>query len=265
MTTVRCLLAMLLLVAAALPGYSAQIGAGEPEVPLALVVSSNHESPSDSLVSDSAVSAAGSEPQETRTVWGLDILLSNNGFGLGAFHRREFTDDFSGFLSLSISESKDDREVEQYDYFGNVFIPGKLSRFLVIPLMAGVQYRLFREDITDSFRPYLNAGAGPTLIYASPFIEIIPRSPAGFEIREVEYFKSLGKGQPHYTVGAFVGIGANFGSEKSSVAGVNLRYYFTYLLGGGLPSLYDNYTGEIAGTKKDFGGFFITFNIGFSN
>jgi len=81
----------------------------------------------------------------------------------------------------------------------------------------------------------------------------------------VEFFKSLGKGQPHYTAGAFVGIGANFGSEKSSVVGVNLRYYFTYLLGGGLPSLYDNYTGEVAGTKKDFGGFFITFNIGFSN
>ena len=43
---------------------------------------------------------------------------------------------------------------------------------------------------------------------------------------------------------------------------MNFLYYFTYLLGNGLPSLYDTNTGLLSGTKNDFGGFFITVNVG---
>lgn len=218
----------------------------------------------DTLETDTVSTIRIEPPTRAHHGWGLDVLLSNGGFGLGAYYRREFTDDLSGTISFSISESKDDREIERYDYFGNVIVPGKLSRFLVMPLMFGVQYRLFREDIMDSFRPYINGGVGPTMIYASPFTEITRNSLGGLEFQQVEFFRSLGKGQPHYTASAFVGVGAMFGGEKSGVFGVNLRYYFTYLLGDGLPSLYEASTGGVAGTKKEFGGFFITFNIGIS-
>ena len=96
--------------------------------------------------------------------WGLDVLVSNDGFGLGTFYRREFTEDLFGFAMFSISESKDEREFEQYDYYYGVsYVPGKLQRFMVLPLTFGLQYRLFREDITDNFRPFVNAGAGPTM------------------------------------------------------------------------------------------------------
>ena len=44
--------------------------------------------------------------------------------------------------------------------------------------------------------------------------------------------------------------------------GVNFRYYFTYLMGDGLPSLYDTNTGLLSGRKTEFGGFFITLNVG---
>jgi hypothetical protein len=46
------------------------------------------------------------------------------------------------------------------------------------------------------------------------------------------------------------------------VYGINFRYYFTYLLGDGLPSMYDPNTFALSSRKKDFGGFFITLNIG---
>ncbi len=187
--------------------------------------------------------------------WGLDILISNDGFGLGTFYRRQFSENLFGFGSFSISESKEEREVERYDpYTGNNSVPGKLNRFLVLPLMVGVQYRLFSDEILDTFRPYVNGGAGPTMIFASPFTDLSTG-------QQVEFFKSLGRGKAHYTAGAFVGIGANFGSDKSNVFGVNFRYYFTYLFGEGLPSLFDS-AGNIAGHKKDFGGFFITLNVG---
>jgi hypothetical protein len=194
--------------------------------------------------------------------WGADILISDGGFGLGAFYRREFTPDLFGFVSISASESKDDREVEQFDpYYQISYVPGKLNRFFSIPVMFGVQQRLFREDILDTFRPYVNAGAGPALIYVAPFTEI-SGSPADLQFTQVEFFKSLGKGRMHYTAGGFIGIGANFGSEKASLFGINFRYYFTYLFSGGLPSLFNTVTGEVSSTKSSFGAFYITLNVG---
>jgi hypothetical protein len=201
--------------------------------------------------------------QPTLNLWGMDILLSNDGLGLGTFYRRQFSDDLYGFVALSISEAKDTREVERFDPFtGLSFTPGKLSRFMVIPLMVGVQRRLFREDIIDTFRPYVNAGVGPAMIYAMPFAEVVDLGGGLQGTREVEFFKSIGRGHPYYTLSSFVGFGAHFGSERSSVFGVNLRYYFTHLFSEGIPSLFNPSTGAVSSTKKDFGGFFITLNFG---
>jgi hypothetical protein len=216
---------------------------------------------------DSILTGITEQPSEPlRNAWGLDVLVSNDGFGLGVFYRREYSEDLSGFGMFSISESKDEREFEQLDpyyyYNGRTYTPGKLRRFLVMPLMFGAQYRLFREDIVDNFRPFVNAGVGPTMIFSAPFAEVTPSATGYPQTTQIEFFKSLGRGQAHYTASAFIGVGANFGSEKSSVLGVNFRYYFTYLFGDGLPSLYDPATGYLAATKKSFGGFFITLNIG---
>ena len=197
------------------------------------------------------------------TLWGLDLLISNDGFGMGGFYRRKITPDLSAFISLSVSGSKDEREVERYDPFtGTSFTPGKLNRFLVIPLFVGVQYRLFREDIVDTFRPYVSGGVGPAMVYAAPFVNLTV-SPEGIvRPEEIEFFNSLSKGKAYFTPGGYLGFGAFFGSEESSVFVVNVSYYFIYLLNDGIPSLYDTRTGEITATKKDFGGFFITLNIG---
>lgn len=234
----------------------------------------SNDAPSTSLLcaeADSTILSSAEQlaPQPNYyNAWGLDILVSNDGFGLGTFYRREFTDDLFGFAMFSISESKDEREFEQYDYYYGVsYVPGKLQRFMVLPLTFGLQYRLFREDITDNFRPFVNVGAGPTMIFSSPFAEVsITRdangNPISTQSNQIEFFKSLGRGQAHYTASAFIGVGANFGTEKATVFGVNFRYYFTYLFGNGLPSLYNTSTGEIAARKKDFGGFFITLNVG---
>jgi len=218
--------------------------------------------PSFSLHDTSNGAAITSEPQTLRNAWGIDILISNGGFGLGTFYRREFNDEWFGFASFSISESKDEREVEQFDYYtGQSYVPGKLNRFLILPLTFGIQHRLFKEEITDNFRPYVNAGVGPTMIYVTPFTDISGPDSA-LQIQQVDFFKALGRGQPHYTLGGFIGFGANFGTEKSNLFGVNFRYYFTYLFGKGLPSLYNVTTGAVSANKKDFGGFFITLNVG---
>jgi len=176
-----------------------------------------------------------------RTAWGVDVLISTNGFGLGTFLRHEYSEDLSGYLDFSISEAKDDNEKEVFDYWGNRYTLNKINRFLVLPLYVGLEQRLFSDDIIDNFRPYLNAAAGPTMIYVFPYNE--------------EYFNALGHGSPKYTIGGYIGVGAYFGSERSNVMGINIRYYFIPYPGG-LESL------QNSALKKEFGGFYLTLNFG---
>jgi hypothetical protein len=191
---------------------------------------------------------------EYRNSWGLDFLISSGGFGMGGFYRRQFTQDFSGFVTISVSEAKDEREVEYYDYdpYTNsyyMFTPGKINRFLVIPLMVGVEQRLFSDQILDNFRPYFNAAFGPTLIYATPYRE--------------EFFSALGKGHPYHTVGGYIGVGSFFGYDRSTLFGLNVRYYFVPF-GSGIESLQSGFRPSDISRKKEFGGFFITLNVGSS-
>ncbi|MFZ4621585.1 MAG: hypothetical protein ACOYNS_13575 [Bacteroidota bacterium] len=194
--------------------------------------------------------------------WGVDILLSNNGFGFAGFYRHQYSRELAGTVTLGIAESKDDNEVEYFDYWGQSYIPGKINRFLMMPIMFGAQYRLFADDITDSFRPYVNGGVGPTVILASPY--------------DKEFFNSLAYGQAHYTFGGYVGIGAFFGSDMGSLSGINVRYYYIPY-SKGINSLQDPdilitpqagetftpyYVPGKVRKKSDFGGFFITINLG---
>ena len=186
-------------------------------------------------------SPGANAPDRTfHTAMGVDFLVSTNGFGMGTFYRHEYSDNFAGFIDLSVSEAKDDDEREYIDYFGNRFTPGKVNRFLLLPIYIGIQKRMFDEEIMDNFRPFVTAAVGPTMIYVFPYNE--------------EYFSALGKGRFKYTVGGYIGAGAYFGSERSSLLGLNLRYYFIPYPGG-LESLQNV-------QKKQFGAVYISLTFG---
>ncbi len=190
--------------------------------------------------------------------WGLDLLISNNGFGAGAFYRHEYTDDLSMLLSFAISDVKDDAEVEQFTYYGTSFVPGKKNRLLLFPLTAGIQLRLFKDDIVDNFRPYISVGGGPSMIFVSPYAEVhqvdVPGGGTLSTTDQIDFFSSLKYGKAHYTVGAYIGGGAYFGLDKGSLSGVSFRYYFVPF-----PQGIEVLEGA---TVKEFGGFYITLNFG---
>ncbi len=186
-------------------------------------------------------SAADSPQTIPLNSWGIGLMVSTNGFGMGTFYRHEYTDDVTGYIDFAISEAKDDDEREYVDYWGQTYVPGKINRFLVLPLFVGVEKRLFKDDIVDNFRPYINAAAGPAMIYVFPYNE--------------EYFTALGQGHPQYTIGGYIGAGAYFGSERSNLLGINIRYYFVPY-----PDGIESMTN--VAPKKQFGGFYITLNFG---
>lgn len=194
-----------------------------------------------------------------RNAYGLDLLISNNGFGGGMFYRHEFDDLFSGFVSLAISDVKDEGEFEFYDqYTGQLFVPGKKNRLLLIPLVAGVQYRLFKDDIVDNFRPYITAGIGPSMVFVSPYANTRRLQGPSGEVftysEQIDFFSSLKYGQAKYTLGGYIGAGAYFGLDRGTLSGISVRYYIVPFKNG-IESLENVYI-------KRFGGFYITLNFG---
>lgn len=192
--------------------------------------------------------------------WGLDLLMSNNGFGGGFFLRHEYTDEIAGFLSLAISDVKDEGEVEYFNYWtGQNYVPNKINRLIYLPIVAGIQYRLFKDDIVDNFRPFLTAGVGPTVIFVAPYsrYQLVTDPFSGQQSMQnvpVEFFSSLKYGQWHYTIGGYVGAGIYFGMDKGTLSGVNVRYYFSPY-----PPGIQVMTNSVL---KNFGGLYISLSFG---
>lgn len=172
---------------------------------------------------------------------GADIMFGEGGFGLGAFYKKTFSQNITGFVDFSISETKDDREVTYIDYFGNSFTPDKVNRAFLFPLNFGIQYRLFSESLTENLRPYLSVGVGPSIILTTPY--------------DQEFFKSFGSAKAHYAAGGYVGLGANMGLNKKNLIALNVRYYFNQILGDGIELMTNS-------TRKSFGQFYIMLTIG---
>jgi hypothetical protein len=183
-------------------------------------------------------------------MWGANLAISTNGLGLGAFYRHEYSEDWAGFIDLTAYEAQDDNQVEYYDpYTGEEYVPGKINRFLVFPLMFGFERRMFADDIIDNFRPFITGGVGPTMIYVFPY--------------DQEYFSALGSGHPVWTGAGFLGIGSYFGNPHGSVLGFNLRYYF--VPHSGLPSMQATDGSNAIYNKSQFGGFNIGLSFGAAN
>ena len=228
---------------------------------LVSVVSAQEPSrPDTSMVFRPARPALVSEElfEQRLSAWGFDLLLSDNGFGLGGFYRREISDALAGTITFAISDVKVEGEMEYINYYGQSYVPGKINRLLMLPLMASVQYRLFRDDIVDNFRPYLTAGAGPTTLFVSPYARLVTTTYAdGFtdqQAEKVDFFESLKYGKAHTTIGGFIGAGAYFGKDRTNVMGLSVRYYFIPVRSGI----------EVmqGGFVKEFGGLFITLHFG---
>lgn len=174
--------------------------------------------------------------------WGVDLMFGEGGFGLGTFYRRTFSLNLSGFIDLSISETKDEREMEYYDpWYGITYSPNKANRAFLLPVTFGIQYRLFDEALTENLRPYLTAGVGPTFVVSTPY--------------EEEFFSSFKYAKLHTGFGGYIGFGANMGTSKSNLVGLNVRYYYTHLFGDGVENM-------IGTLRKEFGQFSLSLNVG---
>lgn len=168
-------------------------------------------------------------------------MFGDGGFGVGTFLKKSFSTKVSGFIDLSFSESKNEREFEYFDYYGRSIVIGKENRVFFIPLNIGIQYRLFEKELSDNLRPYFSVGVGPTLGISTPYKE--------------EFFSSFKYAQFHFAVGGYIAFGADFGLSKKSLLGLNMRYYYSKFIGKGVEHMTDQ-------VKNEIGAFYITLKIG---
>lgn len=173
----------------------------------------------------------------------FDLHFSEGGLGIGLTYNKELTPTLSFSGDLMFSESKDAQEFEYYDYWGNVYVVGKKNRVFIIPVNLGIKYRLFKEDIVDNFRPFVQVSIGPAMALTTPY--------------KYEFFSSFKYAQAKFTLGGSVGAGAYFGYDRKNPIGITIKYQFIHFFKNGIENL--------EGFKrKDLGGIFITLNFGFT-
>lgn len=139
--------------------------------------------------------------------------LTTTSFIVSGSFIRLLNPDWIAFASLAMTSANDPKELEQFDFFGRSIVTDsetgllKKHSLFMIPVTIGAQRRLFREDISSSFRPFIEAGAGPTFGYVYGY--------------EDGFFSG---GYMKLGFNGFIGAGAYFGSNPFSLQGLTVRY-----------------------------------------
>jgi len=188
----------------------------------------------------SLVTPASKKPA-LNEAWGVDLIFSNSGFGIGTFYQYNITKDLYSFASLYISGARNTDEFEYYDYnTGQTFIVDKVNRLYMFPLTLGLQQYVLTDVISESLKLFLQGGLGPTFILSTPY--------------EREFFNAFSYAKFYTRFGTFLGIGADVGTGASLLS-INARYYYIPFGGNGLESIRDY-------PIKDFGGLFLSLSFG---
>ena len=160
---------------------------------------------------------------------GLNISLTNSGFGVGGYLQRPIGTTTSWLAEFYITTLKDEREQRFFGIFGESIIPNKYNYMLMVPFQVGLQKRLFQESIQDNFRPYVQVSAGPTVGWISPYFQDLNDNQRldGNE-RTYDVIGAIPKGSFTFAMGGSISVGANFGLSRRVTQGIRFGYTFHY-------------------------------------
>ncbi len=185
------------------------------------------------------------------SAYGLDITLTEAGFGAGFFFNEFLTNKIVAFASLYVTGARNTDEFDEWDFINQRYqVYNKINRLFRFPLTFGLQYFMFQDKLSESLQPFIAAGIGPTFIISTPYtVDRVPNK----EI--VGWFSAFGDAELHTRLGGFVGLGAYIGSIANSILGVHIKYYYVPFGDKGLES--------VLGMPIDnFGGIFLSLSFG---
>jgi hypothetical protein len=162
------------------------------------------------------------------TGFGGTVLLTNSGFGFGGLVRYGVGRTTSLVAEASLGAGKDEREQEFFTGpFGETVTPFKRHHFLMVPLGAGIEQRLWARAIEDDFRPFLLALAGPVFGYQWPYFDDINANGIRDPGEPKRGAFDLSGGSFRLGVGGVLALGAYFGDGPSAV-GLRIGYAAQY-------------------------------------
>lgn len=122
-------------------------------------------------------------------------------------------------LDTSMNSVKDEREQVYFTGpFGESVVLFKRNYFMVIPIRAGLERRLWSEYIDDSFRPFVQIGAGPVIGYQWPYFDDLNNNGIRDQNEEVRGLFNLSDGEFRIGAEVFLGLGAYMGDSPRTAS-----------------------------------------------
>lgn len=161
--------------------------------------------------------------------YGLQVVLTNSGFGLGGYLSGELQSGRRISLEVLLGATKDEREVAFFDRLGGRDVPNKANYLLELPFQVGIERRLFENRIEDNFRPFVFVSAGPLIGWTYPYFDDANDNRI-LDVGEKTFDVISGIGRGHIEPGVSAGIffGAHFGPPQSTSQGVRIGYRLSY-------------------------------------
>lgn len=138
-------------------------------------------------------------------VYGVNGALLNYGGGGSFQYQWPLKEHLTATLDFSLI----------YLDFDNPFLPFYKSTYrrsdvMLAPFFLGLRRNVLHNNFDESILPYVQIGAGPIAGFNFPY---------GYG-----FWQTLEHTAVTWTVGGFIGLGANFGLSKKYVGGVDVRY-----------------------------------------
>lgn len=140
--------------------------------------------------------------------WSFNLQVSSDGFLLGGAYNRKVASYTHLAVSADMFWVKGKNEI--VDYWGRTL---NAENILIIPVVLTVKRRLFPEDMTNTFRPFISAGAGGVYGYY-----------ISGDLKKSQLPSDHDRSQ--YTLTALAGIGADFGKPGKTGYGMDIRFQF---------------------------------------
>lgn len=180
---------------------------------------------------------------EPKNNWGLNFIYGDKGFGLSSIVFYPLGKFSYLSLGLGVSGVSDTREFEQFDIYGNSYVPNKEKRVFLIPLNIGIQYYIFKDDIEGNFKPMVIGGLSPSLVLTNPY--------------DKAYFEAFKYFNASFALGPYVGIGLDYNESSSFGVSFDARFYYLPVIGNEINSLRNRPIKDVGGFQLKFGVIFL--------
>ncbi len=165
-----------------------------------------------SILSAQDFEPSAETPFDTKRQAGLGFAMAESGSSLGLFMTWPLLPDFHFGVGFDAFLLRDSKQLDFYDYYyGMPYTINKQNNVYLFDLMVTAKRRLFREDLSDDFRPFLSVAVGP--IYGMNYPEV--NTDSGAYQKNDEFA---------WAFGGYVGCGIDFSVKANSMVSIRAQY-----------------------------------------